>query len=1398
MSLPVPVARRWTPLRAGLVDLFYYDVAEFHFHDGRLLLRGNNGTGKSKVLALTLPFLLDGELAPHRVEPDGDRQKRMEWNLLLGGKHPNSERTGYSWLEFGRLTESGEAEYRTLGCGMKAARGRGIVRHWFFVTPQRVGDGLDLLSPAGTALARERLRDAVEGHGAVYDRATAYRRAVDDTLFGLGEHRYEALINLLIQLRRPQLSMKPDEKRLSDALTEALSPLPAGLIATVAEAFRGLDEDRQALDAVRQTHQATADFLGHYRRYARIAAKRGARAPRETHSRYESRSADLADAGQRQQAAREAEQRADTELVELDTLRTTLQARQEALRSGPEMRQAGRLHDLAEQARRLREYADRLAVERDRLATEKHTREAKAAAAAAEADRAAAALHERRQAAAGTADAAGLADAHAAATGDLADEPAARRATGELAARRGQAIAQLETRLREVDAARGRAQAAQAQVDRLTGEIQQADERLARAQRVAGEHAEALRRAYRDYLGELRELPVDDADEVLTALAGWAEAAEGDNPAEAAVRAAGRRADSALGAAEHDRARRHEDERAAAGQLRERITELEGGVHHGPPAPYTRGDDTRAGRPGAPLWKLVDFTADLTDADRAGLEAALESAGLLDAWVSPDGMLRERADDTVLVATAPLPGRTCAAALRPAIDPDDPSAAAVPPGTLRALLTSIALGAPATEPAAAAGDASGRVTTGSGTGLPVEATSVAEPGAGTMNWVDVDGRWGNGPLRGAWRKPAAEHIGEGAREQARRQRIARLRAELAEAGERIAALEAEGERLAGRRRDLDDELRRLPRDQDLRAAQVELAGEHRERHRLGGRHDEARRAAGERAEALRAAEAAAAEFAADVALPAGREALEAVKAALAEYRQALAELWPAAREARATRQRAGEAAGEAEQVGHRHAEAADTAADAETEAVAAHSRHIELEATAGAAVAELYRRLEEVERELRERDTAERAARRRRDEAIAASNQAEGVRQQLAGEIAQVTDERDIAVAGLRQFAATGLLRVALPDLEVPDVDAQWKPTPAVQLARTIDAELSDVDGGDPAWERAQGRIAERHKVLSDSLARHGDSAGLTPRGEVLLVDVQYQGRSHTVADLAAALETDAAQRAELLSAAEREVLENHLLGEVAGALHELMGAAETQVAAMNEELASRPTSTGMRLRLGWQSAPDAPDGLARVRDRLRQTVDAWSAEDRSTVGAFLQERIAAEHAQNPAAGWVEQLARALDYRGWHRFTIERLQDGQWRAATGPASGGERALVASVPLFAAASAHYSSAGNPHAPRLLALDEAFAGVDDTARAQYLGLLATFDMDVVMTSEREWGCYPEVPGLAICQLTRRDGIDAVLVTPWRWDGRTRTRTDRPQLTVPDQQRPTTTAPQEGLFG
>ena len=199
--LPRPTSLRWQPLRCGLLNVFKYDHEEFRFEGGRLLLRGNNGTGKSRVLALTLPFLFDGETAAHRLEPDGDGAKRMAWNLLMD-KH--DDRQGYTWLELGRIDEEGEERCLTLGCGLKATKGRGSVESWFFVTPQRVGRDLFLQGQSGCALGRRLLQERLAEHdlgGAVYERAGDYRRAVDQALFRLGEERYEALLRLLVVLR---------------------------------------------------------------------------------------------------------------------------------------------------------------------------------------------------------------------------------------------------------------------------------------------------------------------------------------------------------------------------------------------------------------------------------------------------------------------------------------------------------------------------------------------------------------------------------------------------------------------------------------------------------------------------------------------------------------------------------------------------------------------------------------------------------------------------------------------------------------------------------------------------------------------------------------------------------------------------------------------------------------------------------------------------------------------------------------------------------------------------------------------------------------------------------------------------------------------------------------------
>ncbi|WP_326700374.1 TIGR02680 family protein [Streptomyces sp. NBC_01754] len=1353
--LPEPLRTRWQPLRIGLVDLFHYDVEEFHFRDGRLLLRGNNGTGKSKVLALTLPFLLDGDLSPRRVEPDGDPGKRMEWNLLLGGEHPHTERLGYTWIEFGRRDAStGESHFRTLLCGLKAVSGRGIARHWYAVTGRRVQHGpgtpaegfLSLVDATGTALSRDRLIEAVSGHGMVYDQARAYRRAVDEALFGLGEQRYGALVDLLVQLRQPQLSKRPNEAALSRALTESLPPVDQAVIADVAEAFRSLDEEKTELAAASAAERAAAGFLEHYRRYARVATRRRARLPRAEHSRYEQRQRDLAEA-QAEQARAEEEREAAAELgAMLEEQQNRLRAQDAALRESPEMRSARNLEQAHHEVERTARAAERARGDRDQVAR-LHLKGLERLGAA----------ENRLRAADGRAQDTYRQAAEAAAAARVV-LPDAGLAPGEL---RGAAEASVERGRRALthvtDLARTAARASEERRTRAV-RLDEADGDRSAAASELGLAEEAVAHAGRTLLDEVRtrargwtELAYPDEPGLLDELQEWVGRLHGPYPA----RAEAARAHSAVSAglaeqvATADRSR--DELTARADGLREELAALEAGGRRPPQPPRTRTPGLRERLAGAPLWRLVDFEDCLPEEERAGLEAALEASGMLDAWVLPDGaVLTADSHETLLApAVAPVRGRSLAHLLRPAVDHGDAGAASVGEDTVARLLAAIGTGREA-------------------------GTTDAEAGAEAGTWAAVDGRFRVGALTGRWTKATAEYIGEGAREAARRSRIDAIRSELDVIQGELAILAERAATLAARRGVLDAEMADVPDETALTRAHARAAAAAESLRRTGERREERAAALLEAAELSESAAAELSRTAGDLGMPADEEGLAAVRDALGSLAAVLAALWPALREREEAGAQVADERTETGQAAARAAEHTERAKEAEGEAAAADERFGTLRSTVGAAVDELQRLLAQTAESLRRCEGEQRAAHRRHAEADRAAGRAEGRIEQLHEGLREAAEARTEAIAALQRFTATGLTAVATPDIEVPAVEGgAWAATPAVALARAIDAALSGTDDSDSAWERVQRRLSEEFKTLQDTLSRHGHRASARMVEDGMVVEITYQGRERAVPDLVAALAVEVGELARILSAREREILETHLVTEVAGTLQELIGAAERQVRDMNVELEERPTSTGMRLRLVWRASRKAPAGLAPARERLRRSADVWTAEDRTAVGEFLQEQIARQHTDDASGSWLEHLTAALDYRSWHEFGVERHQQGRWVPATGPASGGERVLAVSVPLFAAASSHYASAGSPYAPRLVTLDEAFAGVDDDSRAKCLGLLHAFDLDVVMTSEREWACYPQVPGIAIAQLSRIDEVAAVLVTRWEWDGSRRRR-------------------------
>jgi uncharacterized protein (TIGR02680 family) len=1362
--LPSAESTRWRPVRSGLLNLYRYDNEEFWFHEGRLLLRGNNGTGKSRVLALQLPFLLDGETAPHRLEPDGDPAKRIEWNLLMG-KYP--DRLGYTWIEFGRRDDQGAAHYLTLGCGLHATEGRGLVGRWFFVTDQRVGEELLLESEEGYPIMRDRLANALGQRGEVFTTAMAYRNAVDTALFQLGEHRYSALVGLLIQLRQPQLSRQLDEKRLSTALGEALRPLSPSVVADVAEAFRSLESDRATLDVFGVARRGTETFLGEYRRYAQIAARRRAERVRATHAAYEATMRKLrgAEAELAQATQDEISTIARLDQLALDDRAAT--AVVETLRASPQMRNADALHaarqlasDRERQASLAQEAFDRAAATRRDRDSERAAAEHAARDSRSHLDRVGFDARERAVAAGVDRDheaAVSTALAGDVLTGD--QRVRAQRRFGEIVERRQRASRHVRQLNDALASARHAYESAKEAHTHLSADLDNAVDGLDRARQAHGLATAALVTAFKHWAAALVELVVGVTDDMLETLVAWSDDGDGKSPISVAVSAAAFVAANRLAEVRASVEQRRGAASRYLAELRQEHERLVAG-HHVPPAtPYTRDDRTRETRLGAPLWRLCDFRPEVPADVRAGVEAALEAANLLDAWVLPSGRMLEAAEhDTVLLDADDdrgMPSRHLGTVLVAAVDRTDSQAAPITDEIIDRLLAHIGLGA----------------------------------GSGGV-WADSDGCWRVGPLHGAWAKPTAQHIGESAREAARRARIAALAIEISETEQTIVRIEDELAQIANREGVANTEAASAPDDGAVRRTISEVAAATSRVNELRDKVRISETTVSETHRAMRLRLEDRDRAASDLGVAAWVDDLQGLDDAIAEYRASVSDLLSAA-ERNTERARQHDAAvNRAASAAQDETRCREVLDDARRGAAQAAAERDTLNATIGAAVEEILVRLNVAEtalgrvRDDRSKTDDERGSVRVR---IAQAKTEAGAHEEM---LVRDAAERQTAITALDLFVRTRLLAVCDPQLGDVALEGGTV-TRAVDAARRIEASLSGTASDDAVWRRSEEQIYRHVQALTDVLLPHGYDPATETADGILVVTASFQGRRCTMAELRSALDEEITNRQALLNAREREILENHLVGEVAQHLHELLRDGERNVVDMNRELRDRPTSTGMTLRFAWQPADDGPEEFPNVRKHLLRAGATWSASDREALGAFLQRRIHVVRAANETGTWQEHLALALDYRAWHQFVVERQQDGQWKRLTrrthGTGSGGEKAIALTIPQFAAAAAHYRTA-HPLAPRLILLDEAFVGIDTDMRSKSMGLLHAFDLDFVMTSEREWGCYATLPGLAIYQLATRAGIDAVGVTRWVWNGHQRVRADHQ-----GQPRPSTSEPE-----
>ena len=1384
---------RFRPTRAGVINIWDYVDEEWAFADGRLALRGHNGSGKTKALEVLFPFVLDGVADSRRLDPFSGENRTMKSNLLYRGQESEY---GYVWMEFaGPAQAAGPAEFPrgglrgpsprtttvTLIIGMRAHRNTDGVRMSFYVTGLRLGVDFGLLSADSRPLTERQLRAVLEPD-AWRKTATEYRDLVDSRLFGLGRERYAQLLDLLIALRRPLLAKDLDPGKVSDTLTSGLSPVEEYLVQQAARDFENLAAVQKLFDDLSVANAAVQEFLAHYTAYLRAHMRFQLDRVQARADAAAGHAEKITEAAATYHRAVQAERNAGAQRDARRDEGERLQGRLAGLKSSEEYKAQGRIEDKRREmltgARDLEGQRGRLGRDRDELGKAEdraRTLTRRAAEARNHADRYARDLADAAQRSGIADDGFGPVD-----SGDDLLQVARAR----VAARRDD-VGEIRRLLQAIRDASGRRRLREQDL----GDKQTAEQRQEQACEVA--------------MGRLDQASQTAADELAAWTGRWSGPAVPSGPAvvaapdaEALAGALGRigelgatsltevfdgrtaeRQAAVITARAHLETDLREAREKLAGLRAERDA-IAAEQDDAPPASDLR-PASRRERPGAPLWRLVRFADGTGDPEAAAVEGALYGAGLLTAWVHPDPALTQAAlaaaeADGYLVPSAAAGGRTLADILVPE-DQDH-----VPPAVITAVLRSVAL----TDDIAAA----------------------AAPA------VSTKAQFTYGVHVGARPKAAPEYIGA-------TNRASRRRTRLAEYDELIKAAIAEQERLAG---DLDRARGLLA---DFRRARGELPDTRpvaRAAEAVGTHAALLARARDDTALAGQAVDAAIAKVdaetrqlrqaAAERRMPTAEEQVDAIARAAAEFENAATQL----HSERANLAQAEEdLATQTETIQRRkldYAQAADSLAERERLQRALEEEFRTLEETVAADVQHVLAQIGETERLIEQAARAWREldalARTEHDTATGAEAELRGQRQSLADAIGQLHEQAaqfgDYARPDLRALAGVtaaepwpdpahwpdpatvgrdlavslaGSLAVSLADPGEPPPD----PAEAVRgvlprgVAGILDAFAAASRGGRQVTEGTLKNTADRMSValkdFTEALAACDEDYRVDwdPGAVVTVHVIDDEGRK-PVAQFATRIAERVADQGVLLEERERKVLEDELLAELAKQIGGRVIAARDLTRDMNADTRSKPMSSGLAVGIRWAQSDKITD-LQRATSRLLER-DSRGAERLAELRGLLREMIREYRAGHPRATYREALASVLDYRSWHAFELLLIQPGEpearlTRAKHSVMSGGEKSAAIHLPLFAAANALYSSAKD-HCPRMIALDEAFVGIDERYKPDLFGLAVKFDLDLFMTGHDLWVTAATVPMIAHYDMLHDKATRTVSAMLMLWDG------------------------------
>ncbi|MBQ8625553.1 MAG: TIGR02680 family protein, partial [Agathobacter sp.] len=324
-------------------------------------------------------------------------------------------------------------------------------------------------------------------------------------------------------------------------------------------------------------------------------------------------------------------------------------------------------------------------------------------------------------------------------------------------------------------------------------------------------------------------------------------------------------------------------------------------------------------------------------------------------------------------------------------------------------------------------------------------------------------------------------------------------------------------------------------------------------------------------------------------------------------------------------------------------------------------------------------------------------------------------------------------------------------------------------------------------YQKHNGSLANYGTALEECFEAVGEGLGVGAEFQPLRKRVRvvsaWNGKKVFLEEFYQILKTAIDETELLIQQKDRELFEDILSQTISQQLTDRIAESRSWVKDMSNLMKELDTSMGLSFSLEWKprsAENDVELDTAELEQILLRDHDLLTMEDIEKVAGHFRSKIRFEKMKLEEEGslinYMELVRDALDYRKWFEFRMfykrgEESKKPLTNAAFNRFSGGEKAMAMYVPLFAAVNAQYKKADYEEHPRMIALDEAFAGVDDKNISSMFELVHKLDFDYIMNSQSLWGCYETVKGIKIAELHRPMNSQIVTVIRYTWNGHER---------------------------